>query len=297
MTDDEAPAAPEPSSEQAAVRAAGHAFASPDGVETDGSMARGGVPRESAVAVGRVQDTQSAEALDRLRRAGIPAFLHDDRAPQATVYVDEPDADDARIVLATLGPAVQPPDSPAPAPRAPQLGDGAVGCHHDEPGADESAAQDASVDELLERPLSDDDVDARFSELIGQLEQAPPRIDDPRGDDPRGGPAAPMDDLPPARETPDEVSARLGDPPDPPELREDHFERPLPPPMPRPSVAGAVAILVVLLGVAILAFGRLAGLSADESLTVGVMVTLAGALLLGRRLKQHRDDSDDGAVL
>lgn len=268
MTDDEARAASDPSPEAAAVRAAQHARGA-DEVAGSLPLSHGAVPRESAVAVGQVGPADSAEALDRLRRAGIPAFLHGDASRAVTVYVDAPDVDDARTVLATLGAAVQPPD-PAASP------DAELSALDEPPGADDE--------------LTDEAVAERFSALIGQWEQAA---------SPEAGPEPPDEAQETARfeERADAVSARLGDPEDPPELQEEHFERPLPPPMPRPSRAGAVAIAVVLLGVAILAFGGVLGLNADESLTVGVIVTLTGALLLGRRLKQYRDDSDDGAVL
>lgn len=283
MTDDDAPAAPEPSSESAAARRGVHAVDAPDGPASRERTSHGAVPRESAVAVGRVSADDSAEALDRLRRAGIPAFLHTDQPRPATVFVDEPDVGDAQIVLATLGPAVQPPHPGASPYRRPDEGGLA-----DEVLAGDDLGSDGLVDDELAHELTDEAVNERFSALMGQLERTMPE-----GEDGPGGPGGAEPRAPGAADDP---FGGLGDP-DPPELREEHFERPLPPPMPHPSAAGVSAIVVLLLGVAILAVGRFAGMSADQALTTGAMVTLTGAVLLGRRLKQHRDDSDDGAVL
>jgi len=278
-----------------------------------GASAGGRTPPAAAVAVGRVIAAQTAEALDRLRRAGIPAYLPADPAPAALIYVDEPDLADARSVLATLGDAVQPPD-------AGEIGDEPRGSAPPEPGgrddspdpddepppgdvlladrpADEDAPPDPLGDDGPRAALSDEAVDERFSALIGEFGERDERGDagGPGGDGADDEPGAPM--LRSAADAADRVSERLGDPPDPPELRDEHFERPAPPPVPRPSAAGILAVGILLTGVAILAFGRLIGLGPDQALAVGVIVILAGALLLAQRLKRHRDDTDDGAVL
>ncbi|UQX87232.1 hypothetical protein M6D93_13080 [Jatrophihabitans telluris] len=79
----------------------------------------------------------------------------------------------------------------------------------------------------------------------------------------------------------------------------DHFVPPAPPPIPRPSLPTAMAILVTLLGVALLAFGGMVGLPPDMPLPFGVLLIVTGAVLLVLRLRpEPRDDSDDdGAVL
>lgn len=222
----------------------------------------GVLPIESAVAVGSARGTTVDEALDRLRRAGIRSFAESTDEDALNLFVGADDAADARTVLATLG---------------------------DEVGTPVALA--VASDEQ-----SRGSIDSQFHELVSQLE-----FDSRLTDDSARGAAATTD--PPTSATPaasgssisDEVSRRLGADPDPPELRDEHFVPPTPPPVPRPSRAGTMALVVLGIGIAILSLGRLVGLSADESLTFGVLATLAGAYLLSRRLKRYRDDDDDGA--
>jgi hypothetical protein len=79
----------------------------------------------------------------------------------------------------------------------------------------------------------------------------------------------------------------------------DHFVPPPPPPLGRPALGTAMAVLVTLLGIAIIAFGYPLGLPADLPLPLGVVLVLFGAGLLVLRLRpEPRDDSDDdGAVV
>jgi hypothetical protein len=80
---------------------------------------------------------------------------------------------------------------------------------------------------------------------------------------------------------------------------DDHFVPPPPPPLPRPAAPTALAVLVTLLGVALIAFGGPLGLPADFPLPAGVVLILFGTVLLILRLRpEPRDDSDDdGAVV
>ena len=80
---------------------------------------------------------------------------------------------------------------------------------------------------------------------------------------------------------------------------DEHFVPPAPPPVPRPTLATVLAVLVTLLGVAIIAFGYSLGLPSDLPLPLGVVLVLFGAGLLVLRLRpEPRDDSDDdGAVV
>jgi hypothetical protein len=79
----------------------------------------------------------------------------------------------------------------------------------------------------------------------------------------------------------------------------EHFVPPVPPPVPRPAAPTVLAALVVLFGVALIAFGGLLGLPRDFPLPGGVVLILFGTVLLILRLRpEPRDDSDDdGAVV
>ncbi len=80
---------------------------------------------------------------------------------------------------------------------------------------------------------------------------------------------------------------------------DEHFVPPAAPPVPRPTLATAMAVLVTLLGIAVIAFGYSLGLPSDLPLPLGVVLVLFGAALLALRLRpEPRDDSDDdGAVV
>jgi hypothetical protein len=79
----------------------------------------------------------------------------------------------------------------------------------------------------------------------------------------------------------------------------EHFVPPPPPPIRWPAAATVVAILVIVLGIAVIALGGVIGLPSDFPLPAGVVLILSGAVLLIRRLRPDpRDDSDDdGAVV
>jgi hypothetical protein len=79
----------------------------------------------------------------------------------------------------------------------------------------------------------------------------------------------------------------------------EHFVPPAAPPIPRPTLATAIAVLVTLLGIAVITFGYRMGLPADLPLPLGVVLVLFGAGLLALRLRpEPRDDSDDdGAIV
>lgn len=78
----------------------------------------------------------------------------------------------------------------------------------------------------------------------------------------------------------------------------EHFVPPPAPPLPRFSAGAVAAVLLVLLGIAIIAAGDLVGMPADLPLPLGVVFVLFGGTLLFLRLRDEpRDDSDDGAVV
>ena len=85
---------------------------------------------------------------------------------------------------------------------------------------------------------------------------------------------------------------------DPPEEIE-HYVPPPAPPLQRPAAPTALALLVTLLGIAVIAFGGALGLPTDFPLPAGVVLILFGTVLLILRLRpEPRDDSDDdGAVV
>jgi hypothetical protein len=79
----------------------------------------------------------------------------------------------------------------------------------------------------------------------------------------------------------------------------EHFVPPPAPPVPRPTVATALAALMALAGILMMAFGSDIGLPADVPLPFGVILILFGVGMLIMRLREEpRDDSDDdGAVV
>ena len=125
-------------------------------------------------------------------------------------------------------------------------------------------------------PLSGIDTEAEFEAIVAGL-----------GD--LGRPLFEMSVSPAAESTAENAPAEV----------EDHFVPPPPPPLPRPAAPTALAILVTLLGVALIAFGGPLGLPTDFPLPAGVVLILFGTVLLILRLRpEPRDDSDDdGAVV
>ncbi|MCW2524997.1 MAG: uncharacterized protein JWO63_3332 [Frankiales bacterium] len=79
----------------------------------------------------------------------------------------------------------------------------------------------------------------------------------------------------------------------------EHFVPPPPPPIRWPAAPTVLAVFVLLLGIAVIAFGPMLGFPTDFPLPAGVVLILTGAVLLVRRLRPDpRDDSDDdGAVV
>ncbi|SOD74372.1 hypothetical protein SAMN05892883_3556 [Jatrophihabitans sp. GAS493] len=85
--------------------------------------------------------------------------------------------------------------------------------------------------------------------------------------------------------------------PDPEDI--EHYVAPPPPPLPRISGATIRGLLVILVGIAVLAFGDLLQFDPNFTLLLGVAGILLGAGMLVMRLRPHSDDDDpdDGAVL
>jgi hypothetical protein len=133
-------------------------------------------------------------------------------------------------------------------------------------------------DEPPPDPLAGIDTDAEFAKIVAGLQD----LERPVPDRPNSVVVRPLGV--PRRDTVDEV---------------EHFVPPPAPPLPRPALPTAMAILVTLLGVLVLAFGYRLGLPADLPLPLGVVLVLFGSGLLLLRLRpEPRDDSDDdGAVV
>jgi hypothetical protein len=128
-------------------------------------------------------------------------------------------------------------------------------------------------------PLAGIDTDAEFAKIVAELQD----LDRPAADNSNSVVVVRPLGVP-RKDTVDEV---------------EHFVPPPAPPLPRPALPTAMAILVTLLGVLVLAFGYPLGLPADLPLPLGVVLVLFGSGLLLLRLRpEPRDDSDDdGAVV
>lgn len=80
-------------------------------------------------------------------------------------------------------------------------------------------------------------------------------------------------------------------------LDEQHYVPPAPPPLPRFAAPTVVALSVLALSILVLGLGGRIGLASQLTLFLGICGVLVGAALLFMRLRTHRDDDDDGAVL
>ena len=78
---------------------------------------------------------------------------------------------------------------------------------------------------------------------------------------------------------------------------EEHYVPPPPPPLPRLAAPTLLAVLLIALSVALLAFGTRIGFDGRFSLLFGVLGVLTGTAILIMRLRDHHDEDDDGAVL
>ena len=80
-------------------------------------------------------------------------------------------------------------------------------------------------------------------------------------------------------------------------LDEGHYVPPNPPPLPRPTAPIVLGMLLVLASVLLFAFGDALGMPFTLSLFLGVSGIITALVLFVMRLREHRDDDDDGAVL
>lgn len=80
-------------------------------------------------------------------------------------------------------------------------------------------------------------------------------------------------------------------------LDEQHYVPPPPPPLPRLAAPTIVAMAVLAISIILLGLGGQFGLANRLTMVLGVCGVLLGAAILVMRLRDHRDDDDDGARL
>ena len=80
-------------------------------------------------------------------------------------------------------------------------------------------------------------------------------------------------------------------------LDEQHYVPPPPPPLPRLAAPTIVAMAVLAISILLLGLGGQFGLANRLTMVLGVCGVLLGAAILVMRLRDHRDDDDDGARL
>jgi hypothetical protein len=79
---------------------------------------------------------------------------------------------------------------------------------------------------------------------------------------------------------------------------DEHYVPPPPPPLPRLAGATVLALVVMVISIVVLGFGRALGLPGDLAFLAGVAGILIGAGLLVMRLRERPpEEDDDGAVI
>ncbi|HEY2299324.1 MAG TPA: hypothetical protein VGH43_16435 [Jatrophihabitans sp.] len=80
-------------------------------------------------------------------------------------------------------------------------------------------------------------------------------------------------------------------------LDEGHYVPPTPPPLPRPTAPIVLGMVLVVVSILLFAFGDPLGIPFTLSLFLGVCGIITALVLFVMRLREYRDDDDDGAVL
>ncbi|MEO9134771.1 MAG: hypothetical protein ABI301_07225 [Jatrophihabitantaceae bacterium] len=80
-------------------------------------------------------------------------------------------------------------------------------------------------------------------------------------------------------------------------LDEQHYVPPVPPPIPRLSAPTIMAVLLLTVSILLLVLGGELGLPSKLTMLLGVCGVLLSAGILVMRLRENRDEDDDGAVL
>ncbi len=234
--------------------------------------------------------------LDVLGRARIAAYLgpadpvgDQAGATRQRLFVASEERGDARTIVRATVRALGSPDGVADGPTAdadgaaqPAIGAGA-GAAGDVAG--DAAAGDVATDSEPADPLAGKDTDAIFRELIADwhvdthvaIREAERQL---------------------RREDAD-WRARLARGPveDPEWLDEDHFVPPPPPPLPRLAGMTVLGVFLILLAIALLAFGS-RFLPGNLGLVLGICSVLTGGVVLFTRLRDtYSDEDDDGAAV
>jgi hypothetical protein len=80
-------------------------------------------------------------------------------------------------------------------------------------------------------------------------------------------------------------------------LDEQHYVPPTPPPLPRLSAPTVMAVVVLAASILLLLLGGEFGIASKLTMLLGVCGVLLSSALLIMRLRENRDEDDDGAVL
>lgn len=232
-----------------------------------------GLLASSYVALRDVPATSAPLLLSALSRARIAAYLAEAPGSHGSLrlYVASGERSDARTIVAAV---LRAGDHPEP--------DGAEPI---EATGSEDAAQRPD-------PLAGIDADAEFAALIADwhvdthlairdAEKALSRDDEDwrqrLNHEPPDATDAAHDDLP--------------------WLDDEHYVPPNPPPIPRPTGPILLGMLLVVVSVMLFAFGDPLGMPFALSLFLGVAGIITALALFVMRLREYRDEDDDGAVL
>jgi hypothetical protein len=80
-------------------------------------------------------------------------------------------------------------------------------------------------------------------------------------------------------------------------LDEQHYVPPVPPPIPRLAAPTIMAVIVLAASVLLLVLGGELGIASNLTMLLGVCGVLLSTGILVMRLRENRDDDDDGAIL
>jgi hypothetical protein len=167
-------------------------------------------------------------------------------------------------------------------------------------------------------PDGPEDVDAAFAEIVADLEReglgswlaeeeerlgtaaaAPPREEPPTSPTPLPPVVNPPPAAPPAAWRAPDTAWPWTDGAEPPSAdpADEHFVPPEPPPPPRLKAGTLLAILLIMIGVALLVLPSAAGLDERIGLPIALLSMAAGIGWLLLRIRQGPPPDDDGAQL
>lgn len=257
-----------------------------------------GLLASSYVPLTDVDATLAPRILTALERARIAAYLTaSDDGRRLRLHVASGERSDARTIVATVlraaDPAGGPDDVPIPAgpgPNGPTESTGPTGPTGPTGSAEQNERDQAGEPDRpgeLADPLAGVDTDAEFAALIADWHV-----------DTHEAIRAAERDL--SREDEDWRLRLHREPVDEDELTwldDDHYVPPNPPPIPRPTVAVVVGLLLVAGSIVLLAAGAELGLAFQTRLLLAVAGIVSATVVFVLRLRKYRDEDDDGAVL